>query len=75
MQTFPKGLNSPKIKSFLSGFTCEEIRSESPETRDQIFNQILIEEANKGKIEKKKLGKPFLQRVKNFLLDLVKVEK
>lgn len=72
MQTFPQGLNNPKIRSFLSNLTCEEIRGEGPEVRDEIFNQILIKETSK---QEEKQEESFLQKVKSFLLSFKKAKK
>ena len=72
MQTFPQGLNSPKIRNFLSNLTCEEIREQSPEIRDEIFNQILIKETSK---EEEKHEESFLQRAKSFLLSFKRAKK
>ncbi len=72
MQTFPQGLNNPKIRNFLSKLTCEEIHKQGPEIRDEIFNQILIKETSK---EEEKPEESFLQKVKSFLLSFKKAKK
>lgn len=74
MYTFKKGLPDPKIKGFFLSCSGQDIFQENPETRDEIFNQILIEDL-KRKNEEKNLKKSFRQKTFSFLSGRIMTKK
>jgi hypothetical protein len=64
MHTFKNGLADQKIQAFLSSFVDKDLSKEDPETKSEIFNQLLIEDIKK---KENKKSQSWLEKIWRYL--------